>query len=316
MKKILIFIVCLILCGCYNYNELEDLDIVSSIVVDYQNEEYFIKLEVVDEDKTKVYDGHGKSLSEAFESITLVSPNEIFLSHLNTVMFTKDVDLLKLTNYFLREPKVNTTFYFILTEISDVYSDTNLGEDIYKILDNHHVYNFFHLARIINDNNKDIIIPYLNKDKKIESGFIFSNNLPVSEVSYENVEIYKILDNINNANLMIDDIDIELTNVTTNISFNNEFHIDVISNVTVLQNDSEYNLGSEKDIKELEDKINENIKNKIINLINILIKYDSDIFGFQDKLNSKKHNDLLNKKKQKFKVNVNASISKKGLLKS
>ena len=156
----------------------------------------------------------------------------------------------------------------------------------------------------------------LNKDKKIESGFIFSNNLPVSEVSYENVEIYKILDNINNANLMIDDIDIELTNVTTNISFNNEFHIDVISNVTVLQNDSEYNLGSEKDIKELEDKINENIKNKIINLINILIKYDSDIFGFQDKLNSKKHNDLLDWEKQKFKVNVNASISKKGLLKS
>ena len=133
MKKILIFIVCLMLCGCYNYNELEDLDIVSSIVVDYKNEEYFIKLEVVDEDKTKVYDGHGKSLSEAFESITLVSPNEIFLSHLNTVMFTKDVDLLKLTNYFLREPKVNTTFYFILTEISDVYRDTNLGEDIYKI---------------------------------------------------------------------------------------------------------------------------------------------------------------------------------------
>ena len=168
MKKILIFIVCLMLCGCYNYNELEDLDIVSSIVVDYKNEEYFIKLEVVDEDKTKVYDGHGKSLSDAFESITLVSPNEIFLSHLNTVMFTKDVDLLKLTNYFLREPKVNTTFYFILTEISDVYSDTNLGEDIYKILDNHHVYNFFHLARIINSDTKDIIIPYLNEDKKIE----------------------------------------------------------------------------------------------------------------------------------------------------
>ena len=100
MKKILILFICLVLCGCYNYTELENLDIVSSIVVDYKSDEYLVSLEVVDNDKTKVYDGHGKSLAEAFESITLVSPNEIFLSHLNAVMFTKEVDLLKLTNYF------------------------------------------------------------------------------------------------------------------------------------------------------------------------------------------------------------------------
>lgn len=315
--KILILILALFtLSGCYNYVEVENMDIVSSIVVDYKNEKYNIKLEVVEKDKTKVIDGTGTSLSEAFESISLISPNKVYLSHLNAVLFTKSVDLKELTNYFLREPKVNTTFYFLLTEKADVYQDTNLGEDIYKILENHNVFNFFHIAKIVNDNNKDIIIPYYNSDLKIRSGYIFHDNKAVKEVDYDLVEIYKLLDNINDSNLLIDNIDISISNVNTVITYDKYFKIDVNCDITILQNNSDYNLNKSEDVLYLEKIIDKEINIRINNLLDILIEYRSDIFGFSDLIINSTHNDLKNWYNQEFKIDVTSHISKKGLLKS
>ena len=53
MKKLLLIIISLcFLTGCYNYNELEDLSVVSSMIIDYQDDNYLISLEVYDNKKT------------------------------------------------------------------------------------------------------------------------------------------------------------------------------------------------------------------------------------------------------------------------
>ena len=59
MKKILIIILTLLLCtGCYDYKEINDLAIISAIGVDYENDEYVITLEIlndqIDKDSSKI----------------------------------------------------------------------------------------------------------------------------------------------------------------------------------------------------------------------------------------------------------------------
>ena len=59
MKKILIIILTLLLCtGCFDYKEINDLAIINAIGVDYENDEYVITLEIlndqIDKDSSKI----------------------------------------------------------------------------------------------------------------------------------------------------------------------------------------------------------------------------------------------------------------------
>ena len=47
MKKIILIISLFMLTGCYDYQEINDLAIISAIGVDYKDDEYIITLEVL-----------------------------------------------------------------------------------------------------------------------------------------------------------------------------------------------------------------------------------------------------------------------------
>lgn len=60
MKKILLILFLLPLCGCYNYIELNELGVVSMLAIDYQENEYKINLEIrenkkEEEETSKIY---------------------------------------------------------------------------------------------------------------------------------------------------------------------------------------------------------------------------------------------------------------------
>ena len=63
MKKIILIITLFFLTGCYDYKEINDLAIISAIGVDYQNDEYIITLEVLndqtDKDNAKIKEREG-----------------------------------------------------------------------------------------------------------------------------------------------------------------------------------------------------------------------------------------------------------------
>ena len=318
MKKLLLIIISLcFLTGCYNYNELEDLSVVSSMIIDYQDDNYLISLEVYDNKKTIYYDGSGKSISDALESILLSNEKKVYLSHMNAVLFTKNVKVKPMVDYFLREPTTNNTFYFVLSETNDIYKekDIDLGKKIFKILKRNNVFNFSKLLEIIYNDTKDIIIPYLSESGEIESGYIFKDNKPVHEVSYDYVETYKLLDNIDGSNFISNNIEIDVTNANAKIKLkDNKFIIDVKVTATVLEN-NKYDLNNNNHLVIVQDTLNEHIKNEINKLLDVLIEYDSDIFGFETM--------IVNKYKVKkdwshfkFDINVNTHINKKGLLKS
>ena len=318
MKKLLLIIISLcFLTGCYNYNELEDLSVVSSMIIDYQDDNYLISLEVYDNKKTIYYDGSGKSISDALESILLSNEKKVYLSHMNAVLFTKNVKVKPMVDYFLREPTTNNTFYFVLSETNDIYKekDIDLGKKIFKILKRNNVFNFSKLLEIIYNDTKDIIIPYLIESVEIESGYIFKDNKPIHEVSYDYVETYKLLDNIDGSNFISNNIEIDVTNANTKIKLkDNKFIIDVKVTATVLEN-NKYDLNNNNHLVIVQDTLNEHIKGEINKLLDVLIEYDSDIFGFETMIVNK-YKVKKDWRDFKFDINVNTHINKKGLLKS
>ena len=319
MKKILLIIISLVfVTGCYNYNELEDLSVVSSMMIDYKDDLYLISVEVYDNDKTNIYDGEGKSISDALENILLSNEKEIYLSHLNAVLFTKNVDVKTMTDYFLINPDTNATFYFVLSESSDVYQekDIDLGKKIFKILKRNNVFNFSKILEIIYNDTKDIIIPYVNEDIEIESGYIFRDNKPVHEVSYDYVETYKVLDNIDSSNFMANGIEIDVTDADTKIKLKDKtFSIKVRITATILENEL-YDLNNNDDLLDAEEELNKHIKKEIEKLLNVLIEYNSDIFGFETMIVNKTKSKNYDWRDYDFDIDVSTYINKKGLLKS
>ena len=75
MKKIILLILLLTLSGCYDYKEINDLAIITAIGVDYEDEEYKITLEVLNDQgdkdsgmiKSYTKTGSDKSLAKALE---------------------------------------------------------------------------------------------------------------------------------------------------------------------------------------------------------------------------------------------------------
>ncbi len=311
MKILLLIITCFMLCSC-SYVEVNNLDIVNSIAIDYLDSNYYLKLEVITNDDVTILDGTGKSISEAFESITLKTNNNIYLAHLDTVFFTESVDLDKLINYFLREEKVNTTFYLLLTDSIDIYSKEVLGSKINQILNNHNVYNFFHIAKRMNTKS-DFIIPFY-KNNNIESGYLFKDNKALLEVSYDYVEIYKILDNIDGANLNINNIDITLYNINSKFSYNKDINIYIYYDIKVNENNSKYKLDN-KELIDVENIINKEIKERINNFIKLIKYYDCDLFGFNNLIKSKEHSNYKDWINTDINVDIVGHISKKGLIK-
>ena len=88
MKKILVIILTLLFCtGCFDYKEINDLAIISAIGIDYENDEYIITLEIlndqIDKASSKITSytktGSGKTLTSAIEN-AIPPAHKVFLS--------------------------------------------------------------------------------------------------------------------------------------------------------------------------------------------------------------------------------------------
>ena len=102
--KYLIILLPLLLTGCYNYQELNDLAITTGMSIDYDKENNKFKviaqvINPVKEDDAKSsnetsfinYESEGKSLREAIRTIVLDSPKRLYGSQLQILILRKYV---------------------------------------------------------------------------------------------------------------------------------------------------------------------------------------------------------------------------------
>lgn len=127
MKKILIIVLILFCTGCYDYNELNDLEIVSSMIVDYEDGDYKIDIEVLDTSESAskgsyYLKGKGNTLEAAMNDVFFGSASTPFYSHMKTLVVSKAIAERGLDDFFdylLRNTKLRKDFYVFVAEDID-----------------------------------------------------------------------------------------------------------------------------------------------------------------------------------------------------
>lgn len=141
IKIISILLISLVMCGCWNYNELNTLAIASTIGIDMKDNKFHISLMVANaksaqlsskegQSQTVVLEGNGDTLTEALEAIDLKSPKKIYLNHISSIILSEEVAKKGVTNFadlLMRAPESRKKFYLFVAK--DVKAN-----DILKVL--------------------------------------------------------------------------------------------------------------------------------------------------------------------------------------
>ena len=108
MKKLfLLFLI--LLTGC-NYHELNDLAIVKGASVDLIDGEYVVNYIVNSNEDKEIFEGKGKTISDAISNMNLKSPKEFYIGHMLIYIVSKDIarsGINKVIDYFFRNSNFN-----------------------------------------------------------------------------------------------------------------------------------------------------------------------------------------------------------------
>lgn len=131
MKKLFIILLSIFLLTQNNdYNELNDLAIVNSIVFDYQDNNYNIYIQIQNPTSNNyiIYNTTKNTIKNSFNSMSKKSPNKLYYKHLNTIFITEN-SLSKyneIANYFINNNTTRNEFYIF------IISNNNIKELINK----------------------------------------------------------------------------------------------------------------------------------------------------------------------------------------
>lgn len=134
MKKICLLIpILLLLTGCYNYRELNDLAIISGVSISKEDDIYKITAEVINPKKEQdtssgkepdyvIYEGTGKSMQEAFRNIVKESPQKLYGAQIDILLIDEDTakdGIDDILDFFARDPEVRSEFYVVISKNND-----------------------------------------------------------------------------------------------------------------------------------------------------------------------------------------------------
>ncbi len=165
MKKIILFIITLFLCGCGNYAELNKLSIVTAVAFDKKESNYELSFLIANapkaetsskegESKITVYKGSGKTIPEAVQTIDQISPKKLYFGHINVVIISEEIakeGFFKTADWLLRNPQTRKKFYLLQAK------DVKAG-DVLKIVSPLESFPSQNIATLIesNQNSKSI----------------------------------------------------------------------------------------------------------------------------------------------------------------
>ena len=129
MRKIfLILLIPFLLSGCYDYNQLNDLAIISGIGIDYESDEFKVTFEVISTKKegetsgsnsTYYITSSGKTLVDAFTKSANKIDKVPYFEHVEMVVFSRKVaenHLADCIDYLIRTERLRNEFYTAIAE--------------------------------------------------------------------------------------------------------------------------------------------------------------------------------------------------------
>lgn len=128
MKKIIIsWFLLLIVGGCWNYKELNDYAIATSMAIDYVDNEYMVSFLISNGKKSDdgkkfqpiLYSGRGKSIYEAIKNVDLISMKQLYIGHLGSVVISDKVaygGIYDALEFLLEDSGSKKNFYVFLAK--------------------------------------------------------------------------------------------------------------------------------------------------------------------------------------------------------
>ena len=330
MKKIILLLLSiLLLTGC-DYIEIEDLVIITGIIIDYKDNNYVLTSQVLEnEDKTiiKNYTTTGNTIDEALYKLSKYSNKDIFISHMKVLLLTENTikNNVNYYDYFIRNSKSKMNFYVYL--INDEIKEKILDQDnnsIYlkeltdlnsKVFSSSAKTTFLELIQNKYEYGITEIYPIVDikEDKLYLNKLAYYNNEIYTLNDIESITYNMITNKIDKSSLDIPCNDkifsITIDNVKTKYNYNNDFMINISFDSKIDEYTCDYDLNSNESINILTTQINENVEKNVLNLINISQKNNTDFIGFGNyiyKITHKKENNYL--EKLNFKVKSNTTI--------
>lgn len=304
MKKIIIIVLILFTTGCYNYKEVEDLALISSLAIDYIDDNFEVIIEVEENNKDEKYQSHilngfGKTIESAMENTSISLNKELYFINLDVLLISSDVANNKLNDvmdFIMRDNNFSFDYNVVICNSSKeviksvINTDDIFGsyiQNVYKNTNNNIVKISIHaLLDVYLNPYQDIILPVFDYEDDtlfINRAAIFNKDKIVDYLNSKEIAIYNILNN-NFMNYYLDynlnekNITFKGNNYFTNSYYQNE-QINIYTKLEGLLVETEDNNKTNK-----KDIINEHFQSSINNFILKLYENNSDILGFKNKI--------------------------------
>ena len=315
--KLVIFIlfiglILIVITGCSN-NEINNIMIIDSIGIDKDNDKYLMSFNTyIGNDKYEVITIKVDSLDKSFEDIYLKANKKIYLSHLNLLFLSSNLDNLDITNIintFNNKSDLRGSFQVIMV---DDYNKDILKENSLNIINliknNHH-----EIGSISPTSFNNIVSNYL--DMGISYIPVINHNLNIigthslfDEYSFYNIDESKylnlVLDKSNDLILNIDNEEVKVRDIDIFYQINNsnikiKIYMKYISNLEeitiknyILDNinkflNSEINLNYFKSLIKKYDYSNYSD--------NLNVNFELELFLNKDNINNIKEDNIIEK---------------------
>ena len=224
MKKIFVIVLTLFILllssGCYNYKEINEMAIVSSIGIDKddKNDKYIVSAQIMNSKESEdsedsqiiVYTKEGDTIHEALRNVTLESPRKLYGNHLSKIVLSEGVakeGIENVLDIFLRVTEVRNEFIITIVKkdkASDVLKVLTTTETIpaeyvklsLKIADETsgltYTTKLDEFISLYLKKGIDPVIPVLKIDKKSKKGTTIDNITttdPMSKIVIENLAV-------------------------------------------------------------------------------------------------------------------------------
>jgi spore germination protein KC len=138
----------LMLSGCWNRRELNDLAIALGIGIDKQGDQYRLSVQIVNPQEIAaikggsnnspitIYEETGRTIFECFRRMTTSAPRKIYMSHLRILVISEEVareGLKNLLDFFARDHELRTDFYVVIAREAKAKQVMGILQPIEKV---------------------------------------------------------------------------------------------------------------------------------------------------------------------------------------
>ena len=334
MKKIILILFCLFMVtGCFDYRELNDINIINSIGVDYVNDEYVVYFETIKNKKsesaanisTSIVKAQDKVFAKAINKAINNAGKSVYLKHVKLLIIGEDLaekGISDIVDYLVREISLSTSFFTIVAkEPKKILKASNNGDAISNIIvdtiksnmDADTLDNIDIIASNLYNDKLDITLPYVK---------ISGKNVDLENIGYFKKD--KMMGQYNNRIfnfLMLKSKNIEFENKGNILSIYDKkitYKVKkekIIINVSglgkVKKINEDIDLKKKESYEELEEEINKAIYDEIKEFIEVTRNDEADVLGFRN-LYYKKYQKNINN--INYEINTNIKISKNGAI--